>query len=232
MFPLKALVVDDHRMFRQGLIGLMNTRRDLVEVIAEAATARDAVLLAQYHRPDVVLLDIKMPDGNGLQALAQIRSVSPQTAVVIVTASELNEHVLEAVRLGAAGYLLKSLDAAELFDLLISIGHGQIGITRATAARLLKVISQTTAPHESATDLTEREIDVLRLVAQGESNQQIAEDLSVSINTIKTHMRSILSKLQLDNRTQIATYAVHSGLMANQPSDEAAGDETPAVDIP
>ena len=170
-----------------------------------------------------------MPDGDGLEALAQIRTVSPQTAVVIVTASELNGHVLEATRLGAAGYLLKSLDAAELFDLLISIGHGQIGITRATAARLLKVINQAAAPHEGNTDLTEREMDVLRLVAQGASNQQIAEQLSVSVNTIKTHMRSILGKLQLDNRTQIATYAVHSGLMPNVPVDKAGTDTPPAT---
>jgi two-component system, NarL family, response regulator LiaR len=232
MFPLRALVADDHRMFRQGLIGLMNTRRDLVEVVAEASTGREAVLLAQFHRPDVVLLDIRMPDGDGLEALTQIRSISPQTAVVIVTASELNGHVLEATRLGAAGYLLKSLDAAELFDLLISIGHGQSGITRATAARLLRVINQSAPPQESNTELTEREMDVLRLVAQGQSNQQIAQQLSVSINTIKTHMRSILSKLQLDNRTQIATYAVHSGLMPNQPDDRTGDDASPATHIP
>ena len=223
MFPLRAVVADDHRMFRQGLIGLMNTRRDLVNVVAEAATGREAVLLAQYHRPDVILLDIRMPEGDGLEALERIRQVSPQTAVVILTASELNEHVLEATRLGAAGYLLKSLDAAELFDLLIGVGHGQSGITRATAARLLKAINQNAMPQDSDAGLTEREIEVLRLVAQGASNQQMAEDLSVSVNTIKTHMRNILSKLQLDNRTQVATYAVQTGFMSTPQSNEPAG---------
>lgn len=226
MFPLRALVADDHRMFRQGLIGLMSTRKDLVEVVAEAATGHDAVLLAQFHQPDVVLLDIRMPDGDGLQALQRIRQVSPHSAVVILTASERNEHVWEAVRLGAAGYLLKSLDAAELFDLFISIGQGEATLTRATAMRLLKTIGvHASTPEPQGTDLTERELEVLRLVAQGESNQQVAEQLSVSINTVKTHMRSLLSKLQLDNRTQIAAYAVQSGLATDLHSNQSPEGE-------
>jgi DNA-binding NarL/FixJ family response regulator len=221
VFPLRAVVADDHRMFRQGLIGLMNTRKDLVDVVAEAATGHEAVLLAQFHQPHVVLLDILMPDTDGLEALKRIREVSPRSAVVMLTASELNEHVWEAVRLGAAGYLLKSLDASELFDVLINIGHGEVTLTRAAATRLLKMISAHAPTLDTAElDLTEREMDVLRRVAQGDSNQQIAKELSVSINTVKTHMRKLLSKLQLDNRTQIATYAVKSGLTADSGSPQ------------
>ena len=103
MLPLRVLVADDHRLFRQGLIGLMNTRKDLVEVVGEAASGREAVLLAQRLQPDVVLMDIHMPDGDGLQATARIRQLSSQTSVVMLTASELDEHLYEAVRLGAAG---------------------------------------------------------------------------------------------------------------------------------
>jgi two-component system nitrate/nitrite response regulator NarL len=213
MLPLKVLVADDHRLFRQGLIGLMNTRRDLVEVIGEAATGREAVQLAQRLRPDVVLMDIRMPDGDGLQAATQIRQNLPGIAIVMLTASELDEHLYAAVRLGAAGYLLKSLDASELFDLLLGVANGEAAMTRAMAARLLKAVMRHAAQSGAGDALTEREVEVLRLVAQGASNPQIAEQLNITINTVKVHLRNILDKLQVNNRTQAAAYAVRTGLI-------------------
>jgi DNA-binding NarL/FixJ family response regulator len=215
MFPLRILVADDHRLFRQGLVSLMNTRRDLVQVIGEASSGREAVLLARQLKPDVVLMDIYMPGGNGLEAAHAIRHEQPGVAIVMLTSSELDEHLFEAVRLGAAGYLLKDLDASELFDLLDGVSRGEAAMTRAMAARLLKGIADKNQPYDDCQEpLSEREIDVLRLVAQGYSNPQIADELHISINTVKSHIKNILNKLNLENRTQVAAFAVQSGLVA------------------
>jgi DNA-binding NarL/FixJ family response regulator len=222
MLPLRVLVADDHRLFRQGLIGLMKTRRDLVEVVGEAATGSEAVRLAQYLRPDLVLMDITMPGGDGLHAARVIRQTLPDVAVVMLTASELDEHLYEAVRLGAAGYLLKNLDAEELFDLLVGVARGEAALTRAMAARLLKNVARHTMDAETGAEtLTEREVEVLRLVARGASNPQIAEALCITVNTVKVHLRNILDKLRLENRTQAATYAVQSGLVSSLTLDPA-----------
>jgi two-component system, NarL family, nitrate/nitrite response regulator NarL len=222
MQPLRVLIADDHRLFRQGLIGLMRTRPDLIQVVGEAATGQDTIIQAQSLRPNLILMDIQMPDGDGLQATACLRELLPDTAVVMLTASEANEHVYEAVRLGAAGYLLKSLDAAELFDLLEGVARGEAAMTRAMASRLLKsVASHSDSAHTGS--LTEREIDVLRLVARGASNPQIAEELCITVNTVKAHLKNILEKLRLENRTQAAAYAVRCGMFPATEQDHPIG---------
>ena len=221
--PLRVLVADDHRLFRQGLIGLMHTRRDLVEVLGEASTGAEALRLAEQLRPDLVLMDISMPNIDGLQAARALRQRYPETAIVMLTASELDVHLYEAVQLGAAGYLLKSLDAQELFELLEAVACGEAALTRAMAARLLKSVAwHSSNPETTAAALTEREIDVLRLVAQGASNPQIAASLCITVNTVKVHLRNILDKLQLANRTQAATYALQNGLVPTGQADHAA----------
>ena len=214
MLPLRVLVADDHRLFRQGLIGLMKTRKDLVQVVGEASTGHEAIHMAQSLQPDVVLMDLFMPDGDGLEATANIRETCPNTAVVMLTSSEADEHVYRAIQVGAAGYLLKDLDADELFTMLTGVNSHEVLMTRAMGAKLLKHIAN--PPHEAETQqdtLTEREIDVLRLVAAGASNPQIADELCISINTVKVHLRNILDKLSLDNRTQAAAYAVRCGIV-------------------
>lgn len=218
MLPLRVIVADDHRLFRQGLIGLMKTRSDLVEVVGEAATGCEAVAMADLLQPDVVLMDIAMPETDGLEAAACIKERLPHIQVVMLTASESDADLVRAVRLGAAGYLLKDLDADELFDLLLGVERGEVVMTRSMGARLLKNIGKKTNSVNDVAidDLTERETEVLQLVAQGASNPQIADALTISINTVKVHLRNILDKLSVDNRTQAAAYAVRCGLVGTE----------------
>lgn len=220
MLPLRVLVVDDHRLFRQGLIGLMKTRRDLVEVIGEAASGREAIRLTELLNPNVVLMDISMPDGDGIEATSCICEHFPDTSVVILTASESDEDLYRAIQLGASGYLLKHLDADQLFEALSSVERGEAAMTRETASRLLKCVARRPVdPSEGEEALTERETAVLCLVATGASNQAIADHLSISVNTAKSHIRNILDKLQLENRTQAANYAMNRGLMSSRKTE-------------
>lgn len=212
---IRVLIADDHKLFRQGLIGLMQTREDLVQIVGEASTGIEAVQLAEQLRPDVILMDIYMPEMDGLDAAKKIRSLFPEIAIVMLTSSERDGHLYEAVQLGIAGYLLKSLDAAELFDLLSGVVKGETAMTRAMASKLLKAVANRLADGDKGEQaLTERELYVLRLVASGATNSEIAEKLSISINTVKSHLKNILEKLQLENRTQAATYALQHGLVS------------------
>ncbi len=214
---IRVLIADDHRLFRQGLISLMKTREDLVDVIGEAETGEEAVRLAGELKPDVILMDIYMPQQDGLQAAGEIRKRYPDIAIVMLTSSERHGHLYEAVRLGVSGYLLKSLDATELFDSLNRVVRGETAMTPAMAARLLKGVARRLVDEDKGEQsLTERELLVLRLVASGASNSEIGERLSISVNTVKSHLKSILEKLQLENRTQAATYAVKRGLVTSR----------------
>ncbi len=216
---IKVLIADDHRLFRQGLIGLMRTREDLVEVVGEASTGVEAIQYAERFHPDVILMDIYMPYMDGLEAAREIRLRFPEIAIIMLTSSERDGHLYEAVQLGVAGYLLKSLDADELFNLLSGVTRGEPAMTRSMAFKLLKSVAHRMAdPNKGEQALTERELYVLRLVASGASNQEIAEKLSISINTVKSHLKNILEKLQLENRTQAATYALQRGLLAPRDS--------------
>ncbi len=217
--PLRTVIADDHRLFRQGLVSLMKTRSDLVTIIGEAETADEAVALCGRLgelRPDLILLDIYLAGGNGLEAAAEIRTRYPDVAVVMLTASELDEHLDRAIRLGVAGYLLKDLDAAELFDLVEGVSRDEVAVTRAVASRMLRNLAVTETAVEDQLDeapgLTPREVEVLRLVAKGASNPEIAAELHVTVNTVKAHLKRILEKLKVQNRTQAATYAMRRGL--------------------
>ena len=214
---IKVLVADDHKLFRQGLISLMRTREDFVEIVGEAETGEDAVRMAEELRPDVILMDIYMPGMDGLQAAKEIRTRLPEIAVVMLTSSERDGHLYEAVKIGVAGYLLKSLDADELFNLLNGVMKGEVAMTRTMAGQMLKAVANRAVDSEKGEQaLTERELFVLRLVASGASNSEIANSLSISVNTVKSHLKNILEKLQLENRTQAATYALKHGLVPSR----------------
>lgn len=217
---IRVLVADDHKLFRQGLISLIKTHDELVNVVGEASTGAEAIEMAERYHPDIILMDIYMPDMDGLQATQLIKESMPDIDVVMLTSSEDDAHLYEAVRLGAAGYLLKSLDADELFDLINGVVEGEAAMTRAMASRVLKGIAQRSSdPDKGEEVLTERELGVLRLVAKGYSNAQISDELHIAINTVKFHIKNILAKLQLENRTQVAAYAVRSGLAFNSPDE-------------
>jgi DNA-binding NarL/FixJ family response regulator len=160
-------------------------------------------------------MDIYMPGMDGLQAAKEIHARIPEIAIIMLTSSERDGHLYEAVQVGVAGYLLKSLDANELFDLLQGVTRGESAMTRAMAAKLLKAVATRLADEERGEQaLTERELFVLRLVASGASNHEIAQKLMISVNTVKSHLKNILEKLQLENRTQAATYALKHGLVS------------------
>lgn len=212
---IRVLIADDHKLFRQGLISLMKTRRELVEVVGEAETGEEAIQLAKQLTPDVILMDIYMPQLDGLQAAKEIHKLFPKIAIVILTSSEKDGHLYEAVQSGVSGYLLKSLDAEELFTMINGVSHGEAAMTRAVASRLLKgVADRVVSDVKGETSLTERELLVLRLVASGASNSEIADNLSISVNTVKSHLKNILEKLHLENRTQAAFYAFERGLVS------------------
>ncbi len=217
---LRILIVDDHRLFRQGLVSLMHTRQDLVEIVGEAATGAQAIQMAFHFQPDVILMDIQLPDMSGLDVAANVLQSLKSTAVVMLTASETDEDLCRAIELGASGYLLKSLDASELFDLLNGVQNGEPAITPSMALRLMKLMrTPAGSDHsrdEGVTGLTEREVDVLRCVVKGLSNPRIADELCISINTVKVHLHNILDKLRVKNRAQAAVCAVQQGFFEGE----------------
>ena len=177
---IRVLIADDHKLFRQGLISLMSTQEGLVEIVGEAQTGQEAVRLAEQYRPNIVLMDIYMPQGDGLYATREICSCLSDVAVVMLTSSENEEHLYEAMRLGASGYLLKNLDATELFDLLNGVMHGEVAVTRAMASRMLKGLAAGhNDPNNEKEKLTDREVEVLRLVARGNSTRKLRRNCAL-----------------------------------------------------
>ncbi len=218
--PLRVLLVDDHILFRRGVRAVLATRADM-QVVGEASDGLEAVALARQTMPDVILMDIKMPGCNGLEATRRIKQEMPSVKVFMLTVSESDEHLFEAIKSGAQGYLVKDLKARQLFDALEGVARGEAAFSGIIAAKILREFDksgrgarerlQITEP------LTEREIEVLQLVAQGKSNQEVAESLVISESTVKNHLRSILGKLHLRNRIQAAVYAVRQGLVEDPP---------------
>jgi DNA-binding NarL/FixJ family response regulator len=212
-----VLVADDHRVFRQGLISLMRTRPDALEVVGEAGSGKEAATQVRQLRPDLILMDLCMPDMNGVDATRIIREEVPEASVVMLTASDTDEDLCSAIKNGAVGYLLKSMDAEEIFELILGTTSGQIAMTRLMGTRLVRALEQQAkAEDEDPVCLTLREKQVLELIVQGVSNPQIAAILNVSLNTAKTHVSHILRKLNAATRAELVKYALQRGLVSVQ----------------
>jgi RNA polymerase sigma factor (sigma-70 family) len=216
---ISVLLVDDQTIVRQGLRSLLSLESDIV-VVGEAADGRQAIELAQRLSPDIVLLDVRMPHMDGLQALRRIKAIAPQVSVIMVTLYDDPNYLLEAVSAGAAGYILKDATRQELIRAVRLIAEGGAIIAPTMMPDLLRQMERLMATQGSPLladalqdTLTEREIEVLRLIAEGCTNQQIAEMLIISPTTVKTHVQNILQKLNVSDRTQAAVYAVRSGLI-------------------
>jgi NarL family two-component system response regulator LiaR len=206
--PIRILIADDHSVVRQGLKMFLGLDPDF-EVVAEATNGAEALRLAHEHKPDVVLMDLLMPVMDGITATAAIRRELPETEVVALTSVLEDASVIGAVRAGAIGYLLKDTESDELRRAIKAAAAGQVQLSPQAAARLMREVR---AP-ESPEALTEREIEVLRMLAQGQSNKEIARSLVIGEKTVKTHVSSILGKLGVPSRTQAALYAVRIGLV-------------------
>ena len=206
--PIKVLLVDDHSVVRQGLRMFLSLDPDL-EVVGEAADGREALEAAHRLRPDVILMDLLMPVMDGITAIEQIREQLPEIEVIALTSILEDDKVVGAIRAGAIGYLLKDTQAEEINRAIKAAAAGQVQLSPEAAVRLVRELR---AP-ESPESLTERETDVLRLLAKGFSNKEIARDLVIGEKTVKTHVSSVLSKLGVPSRTQAALYAVRIGLV-------------------
>ena len=212
---IRVLVVDDQELFRRGLTMLLNVESD-IEVVGEASSGAEAVGLCHTEAPDVVLMDVRMPKQNGIEACASIKEAAPGARIIMLTVSDDEGDLYDAVKSGASGYLLKDSSIDEVSQAIRVVADGQSLISPSMAIKLLdefKQMSRTDRQQVPSPRLTDRELEVLKLVAQGLNNREIAKRLFISENTVKNHVRNILEKLQLHSRMEAVMYAVREKLL-------------------
>ena len=211
---IRVLVVDDQELFRRGLTMLLGVETD-ISIVGEASDGATAAALAAATAPDVVLMDVRMPKLSGIEAITAVRDAAPEARIVMLTVSDEEADLYEAIKRGASGYLLKHASTDELAQAVRVVADGQSLISPSMAMKLLdefKQMSRTDRSQPATPRLTERELEVLRLVAQGLNNREIAKQLFISENTVKNHVRNILEKLQLHSRMEAVMYAVRERL--------------------
>jgi NarL family two-component system response regulator LiaR len=213
MDAITVMIVDDHEMVRQGASSYLEAQPDIT-VIAQAGTGEEAIKLAQELVPDVVLMDLVMPGMDGVEATRKVKDVSPRTQIIILTSFHQDEFIFPALQAGAISYLLKDVKASELVEAIRRAARGEATLHPRIAARVIKTF-RNLDPQEATPfiTLTEREMEVLKLIAKGYSNERIADELVISMGTVKGHVSNILSKLHLADRTQAAAYAWQEGIV-------------------
>jgi DNA-binding NarL/FixJ family response regulator len=210
---LRLLVVDDHEVVRQGLVALLD-RRPGFQVVAQAGTVEEAIAQARLHQPDIVVMDVRLPDGSGVEACREIRAELPATRVIMLTSFPDDEAVLSAIVAGAAGYLLKQIRARDLVAALEAVGRGESLLDPAVTERVLERVRRiaTGQVDDELSVLTPQERKILMLVAEGKTNKEIAADVFLSDKTVKNYVSSILSKLNLERRAQAAAFVAKRGI--------------------
>jgi DNA-binding NarL/FixJ family response regulator len=222
--PITIMVVDDAVLFRESLLTLLQQQPEMT-VVGQAGSVEEAVTAALRLKPEMILMDFSLPDGTGLDATLAILAQLPKTKIVFLTVHEDDERLFGAIRAGAAGYVFKNARAAELVKTLRGVARGEVGISRALARRILDEFARTPSqPSEAEAfgtveELTARELDIVRELARGLSNHEIADKFVISENTVKNHVRNVLGKLHLHSRREIANYARTHGLTSAPPSD-------------
>jgi NarL family two-component system response regulator LiaR len=212
-FPISVLIVDDHALARRGIRAFLESQPGLM-VSAEAGSGQEAIQLANELAPDVILMDLLMPGMDGIEATRQIKRASPRTQVIVLTSYHEDEHIFPAIRAGALSYLLKDVRPEELADAIRKAAMGEAVLNPRVAARLVQEVQGRSAEVANLfSDLSERELGVLRLIANGLSNAEIAENLVIGEKTVKSHVSNILAKLHLADRTQAAVLAWREGLI-------------------
>ncbi len=210
---ITVLLVDDHKMVRQGVRAFLQTQTD-IDVVAEADSGETAVRLAAEHAPDVVLMDLVMPGMDGVTATRQVKAHSPRTQIIMLTSYHQDEHIFPAIRAGALSYLLKDIEPAALADAVRKAARGEAMLHPRVAARVVQELHGSRQEGVNVfTELSERELEVLRLIAAGDSNSSIAQQLVISEKTVKSHVSNILGKLHLADRTQAAVLAWREGVV-------------------
>jgi NarL family two-component system response regulator LiaR len=211
--PITVMIVDDHEIVRKGLINYLEEQENVL-VVAQASEGEIAVKLAEEHAPDVVLMDLVMPGMDGVEATRRIKNISPRTQVIVLTSYHQDEFIFPALQAGAISYLLKDVSTEELLNAIFRTAIGEASLHPRIAARVVKEMHNREAREINPfTELTAREMEVLQLIAQGYTNQKIAEKLVISYGTVKRHVSNILNKLHLADRTQAAVYAWQQGVI-------------------